>query len=134
MEKDFYATIKLITGEEIFGRVLIAKENNCTLLLINNPVLITEVKTRRSSGYKFEPWLKTTTEDLCVINIDSVVTIIENTDDSIHKMHDIFSNQISNINKKIDSTNSETKLSRKMGYLSNIEDAKNLLERIYKDC
>lgn len=133
MEEDFYATIKLTTGEEIFGRVLVANENNSTLLMISNPVVITEIKTKRATGYKFEPWLKTTNEDLYIINMNSVVTIIENDDAEIHKMHDFFANQL-NITKQITNINNSSKVSRKMGYISSIDDAKKLLEKIYNDC
>lgn len=132
MEEDFYATIKLTTGEEIFGKVLIAKEDCSTVLMINNPVVITEIKTRRQTGYKFEPWLKTTNEDLCIINMDCVITIIENTDKEIHKMHDFFANQL-NVSKQITNINSNSKISRKMGYISTIDDAKKLLEKIYNE-
>ena len=57
----FPATIKLITGEEIFAIVTPHEENNKEFLLLYEPVIITEVKTLSGNyGYKIEPWLNNT--------------------------------------------------------------------------
>ena len=58
MEEDFYASVKLITGEEIFSKVSVCEENNRTLLVLSNPVTLEEVKLKKwgTVGYKVEPW------------------------------------------------------------------------------
>lgn len=133
MEEDFYATIKLISGEEIFAKVSVTEENNSSVLLLNNPVVVSEIKNKRVSGYKVEPWIKTSNEDLFVLNMNNVIIITENNNEEIIKMHDYFLQQI-NINTNFSNTNiKRNKVSRRMGYISNIEDAKNLLEKIYND-
>lgn len=59
IEDDFYATLKLKTGEEIFAKVAATEEDDRTLLIVSNPVTIDEVKGRMGTyGYKIEPWLK----------------------------------------------------------------------------
>ena len=64
IEDDFYATIKLKSGEEIFAKVAAEEEPDRTILVVSNPVVIKEVKGRIGIiGYKVEPWLKTTKED-----------------------------------------------------------------------
>jgi hypothetical protein len=127
MEDDFYATIKLKTGEEIFTKVMPTEENNNTLLLIVSPITITEFKSRTGmSGYKVEPWLKTTTEDLFVINMNDVLTMTENTDIEMIMAYQQFSRKMGN--KK----NNKPEISRQMGYLANVNDAKELLEKLYK--
>ena len=40
MEEDFYASIKLVSGEEIFGEVMPSDENGRTVLIISDPVEI----------------------------------------------------------------------------------------------
>ena len=70
MEDDFYATIKFKNGEEIFAKVAVSEEENRTMLVLSNPVMATEVKAKGGLvGYKVEPWLKTTREDMFIINI-----------------------------------------------------------------
>ncbi len=81
IEDDFYATIKFKSGEEIYAKVAASEEENRTMLLISNPITIVEVKTRTGlAGYKVEPWLKTTKEDLFIINLDDVLTLSESSD------------------------------------------------------
>jgi hypothetical protein len=129
MEDDFYASIKLKTGEEIFARVMPCKENQKFILLITNPIVITgiEHKTGRF-GYKVEPWMKTTTEDTFAISMDDVVTISENKDILMVEIHQSYIQKI-NLNSK----NKSNSITRQMGYVSNINDAKKMLENIYKN-
>ena len=55
MEDDFYATIKLKSGEEIFARVAASEEEDRTMLIIHNPITIAEVKGRTGLvGYKIK--------------------------------------------------------------------------------
>ena len=81
MEDDFYATIKLISGEEIFAKVAASEEDNRTMLILHHPIIISEVKGRKGViGYKVEPWLKTTKEDMFIMNMDKVLTLSESSD------------------------------------------------------
>lgn len=132
MNEDFYATVKLLSGEEIFAKISVMNENDSKFLLVNCPVVLTEIKTKRSSGYKFEPWVKTSTDDLFIVSMNNVLTITENNDEEIIKMHNYFTNQI-NTSKILASINKDSKVSRKMGYISNIDDARVLLEKIFND-
>ena len=49
MEEDFYASIKLVSGEEIFGEVMPSEENGRTVLIISDPVEIETVSMNGSS-------------------------------------------------------------------------------------
>ena len=81
IEDDFFATLKLKSGEEIFARVAATEEDDRTLLLVSNPVVVNEIKSRMGVvGYKVEPWLKTTTEDMFILNISDVLTMSESSD------------------------------------------------------
>jgi hypothetical protein len=43
--------------------------------------LSSEIKVRSGAvGYKLEPWLKTTTEDMFIINIEDILTMSESSD------------------------------------------------------
>ena len=47
MEDDFYASIKLISGEEIFAKVSVCEEGERTLLLLSNPVILEQIKMKK---------------------------------------------------------------------------------------
>ena len=128
IEDDFYATLKLKTGEEIFAKVAATEEDDRTLLIVTNPIIVAEVKGRSGvMGYKIEPWLKTTTEDMFIINIDDVLTMTESSDIEMISMYQTYC-------RESDKTrNNQAKISRKMGYLANVNDAKEILEKLFKD-
>jgi hypothetical protein len=128
MEEDFYASIKLKSGEEIFARVLPCDEEPRITLIVTNPMIVTYITGRNESmGYKVEPWMKTTTEDMFVIKMDDVVTMSETSDIEMIMLHQSFVRKIENMKNK------RPNISRKMGYLANVNDAKELLEKIYKN-
>ena len=129
IEDDFYATLKLKSGEEIFCKVASTEEETEIMLLVSNPIIVHEVKGRVGIiGYKIEPWLKTTTEDMFLININDVLTMSESNDIEMITMHQNFVKH----NDRNSDGSSKYKLDRKMGYIANIKDAKSILEKIYK--
>ncbi len=44
MEDDFYATVKLKTGEELFAKVAASEEEDRTMLIVSHPVIVNEIK------------------------------------------------------------------------------------------
>ena len=128
IEDDFYATIKFKSGEEIFAKIACSEEEDRTFLLLTNPIIIERIKNRAGiSGYKVEPWIKTSKEDLFIVNIDDVLTLSESDDLETISMHQTFSIQQHNYYEK------KTKLDRKMGYISTIKEAKKSLEKLFED-
>ena len=126
IEDEFYASIKLrYSGEEIFGKVAASEEEDRTLLIVSNPIVISETKVRsKTAGYKMEPWLKTSTEDMFILNMDDVLTISESTNLEMIVCYEDF------VGKMFRSNYSE--LDRKMGYLGTVEDTKKSLEKLFK--
>jgi hypothetical protein len=128
IEEDFYSTIKLKTGEEIFAKVAASEEDDRTLLIISNPIIISEIKGRTGVvGYKLEPWLKTTTEDMFILNLEDILTMSESSDIEMIMMYQTYLRQSSK------EKNDQSKLSRGMGYLANVHDAKEILEKLYNN-
>ena len=126
MEDDFYGTIKFKNGEEIFAKIAASEEVDRTMLVIHHPITVCEVKSRAGTvGYKVEPWLKTTREDMFIINMDNVLTLSESSDIQMISMYQRFVHDSDKDNKGI------PKLSRKMGYISTVNDAKDILEKLY---
>lgn len=132
MEEEFYASIKLKNGEEIFSKVSPSDEGDKIFLILENPVTVKEVSIKNStSGYKVEPWLKTSSQDMFLLSMNDVLTISECFEDDYFvkiyrdylKKSKVTNNNVSNHSFK----------NRKMGYISNVVDAKKFLEKIYKE-
>ena len=129
IEEDFYATVKLKSGEEIFAKVAASEEDDRTLLIVSNPIIVNEVKHRTSTvGYKIEPWLKTTTDDMFVVNLNDVLTMSESSDIEMIMMYQEYIRS----NNKLPNSN-QSNIDRKMGRIGNVRDAKEILEKIYKN-
>ena len=127
MEDDFYGTIKFKNGEEVFAKIAASEEVDRTMLVIHHPITVAEVKARAGTvGYKVEPWLKTTREDMFLINMDNVLTMSESSDIQMIQMYQRF------VQDSAKDRQNRPKLSRKMGYIATVNDAKDILEKLYK--
>ena len=124
IEDDFFSTVKLKSGEEIFAKVAASEEDGRTMLLITNPIVVNEIKGKMGTvGYKVEPWLKTTTEDMFIINLDDVLTMSESNDIEMIMM---YQNYVRSSKK-----DTNTKINRRVGYVGDVHDTKELLEKIF---
>ena len=98
------------------------------MLLVSHPIIVNEIKGRMGVvGYKIEPWLKTTTDDMFVVNLEDVLTMSESTDIEMIMMYQDY---IRSSESDKNSTN-QSNLDRKMGRLGNVNDVKEILEKIY---
>ena len=127
IEDDFYATLKFKSGEEVFAKVAASEEEGRTMLLVHNPIVVCEIRAKTGIvGYKVEPWLKTTREDMFVINLADILTLSESDDMEMIMLHQNFTRDCQKDYEH------QAKLNRKMGYLSTVRDAKENLEKIFK--
>ena len=127
IEDDFYATIKLKSGEEVFAKVAASEEEDRTMLIIHSPVTVMEIKNKGGLvGYKVEPWLKTTRDDMFIINMDSVITLSESSDMEMIVMYQHY------LRDSQRDLHNQHRLNRRMGYISNVNDAKENLEKLFK--
>jgi hypothetical protein len=128
IEDDFYATLKLKSGEEIYAKVAASEEEGRTMLIIHNPIVISEIKAKGGIvGYKVEPWLKTTKEDMFIVNLDNVITLSESSDLQMINMYQNF------LRDSQRGPQDQPKMSRRMGYIATVDDARDYLEKIFID-
>ena len=127
MEEDFYAIIKLISGEEILSKVCPCDEKDRIMLILDNPITMESVTIRQLgiSTIKVSPWLKFADDSMFIMDMEKVITMTEINDEDLIKMHQKF---VRERNKK----SNKSELTSKMGYLSSIADARISLEKLYK--
>lgn len=132
MEEEFYASVKLKNGEEIFSKVSPSDEGDKVFLILENPVTIKEISIKNSSsGYKIEPWIKTSDQDIFLVSMNDVLTVSECFEDSY--FIDIYLDYLKKSKSNRRNNSKSSFKNRKMGYISNVADAKKILEKIYKD-
>ena len=128
IEDDFYATLKLRSGEELFAKVAASDEDDRVMLLVHSPIIVSEIKTKGNLvGYKVEPWLKTTKEDMFIINLDNIITLSESEDLEMINMYQNF------LRDSKRAPFNQPKMSRRMGYIATVDDARNFLEKIFTE-
>ena len=134
MENEFYASIKLVSGEELFS--LVSVEENCEnpLIMLQNPVTMKMVNTPDGSIVKVKTWLNIPGEDPVVIRWDKIITITEIKENAVIA---IYNNYLED--ERFDITHlgecrNDVKgnLTPKMGYISTVNEARKYLEDIYK--
>lgn len=126
MNEEFYAVLKLVSGEEIFSKVCAFEENDDVLLVLEHPIFVetTYVPKLGVPVARVNPWLNLTEDTTFIINRDKIITMTEVTDNVMIKMHRRY------VREQNKSTN-QTKISPNMGYVSSIADAKVSLEKLY---
>ena len=134
MVDEFYATIKLITGEEIFGLVSVEEDTENPIILITHPVTMKMINAIEGSMIKLNTWLNVPGDDPVVIKWDKVVTMTEIKDKAIISIYNNYLEDEKFYITKVGSAdnNVKNKLTDKMGYISTVNDARKYLEGIYK--
>ena len=124
MEEEFYASIKLVSGEEIFSSISASEEEDRTLLILDTPVTMEAITSKFGElmAFKISPWMKLTEDSLFIIDINKVITMTEVTDINIIKLYE-----------KYRHSNVDTQISRDMGFISKVNDARELLERTFNN-
>ena len=137
MGDEFYAIIKLTSGEEILSLVSIDENDGDPLLLLQNPITMKVYNTHHGMHIKVKSWIEMSSDNIFIIKPDRIITMTETTDD---RLIDIYTSYI-NDEEEDDSldlynTNNSkesglTRPSKKMGYISSVEDARKKLEDIF---
>ena len=138
MDNEFYATIKLVSGEEIFSLVSVEEDNDNPLIMLSNPVIMKMVSTPDGYIVKVKTWMSIPGEDPIVIRWDKVITVTEIKESSVINIYNNYLederfdiNEIGEMNKP-HRNDVKNKLTTKMGYISTVEDARKYLEGVYK--
>jgi len=127
-EEEFYATIKLISGEEIFAKVCPFDEEDKTILVLDNPITIETIYVPKLEGTiaKVHPWIKLSDDTMFIIHLDKIITITEVFDNSLIKIHKKYSRE------RFKSSN-KSEITPNMGFVSSINDARLSLEKLYNN-
>ena len=126
-KEEFYAVLKLVSGEEIFAKVCPCEEEDKTILMLDCPVIFENITIRQIgvSAVRINPWLKITDDPTVVMNMDKVITMTEVHDKHLIKVYNRYL-------KEKDRVTNRTDINQNMGFLSSVSDARVFLEKLYK--
>lgn len=138
MEEEFYASIKLTSGEEIVAKISYDPDDDVIVVL--EPRLVEKIETRKNNliieGIVFDSWMNASNENMFILPRNQIITIIE-LDKRISEFYeDHLKNPLLYKKSKITEKKKETNSKRQNpknheGYLGSIKEAKRFLELIY---
>jgi len=130
MEEEFYATLKLVSGEEVVSKVCYMPEED--KLLLDRPLLVETAKQKKGhlevTGFTLKEWVSATFDQMFVIRRDHILTMSE-IEDTVLEFYEKSLNRLESGKGLVLGSN---KLPRRSGYLGSIKEMKRSLEDIYK--
>lgn len=132
MDDSFFATIKLITGEEILAEVTSMNENDTDFFLINDPIVVTETmqvnheKGVAISGLVPKKWQLYANDSTTIINRSHVISIseLDKFGAEFYAKALIAARMSSPIKRRVHSEHN-------IGYVGNVSDVRKTLEEMY---
>ena len=126
-KEDFLAVIKLVSGEEIISTVTPCVENDRSLVRLDSPVMFENVMIRIGGmgAMKVIRWVQAATDTILILDMDKVITMSEVFDKEVIRIYNRYM-----VDK--DRETNESVVTKDMGYLSRVSDARVLLEKLYK--
>lgn len=135
MNDKFFATIKLMTGEEIVGLVEVHEEG----LLVDNPLILEDMSDLHEllgdnvkvSGLRLSKWIKSTTDNIFFITDAKIVTVNELLEPGLTHYKKAVTQISETIKKKISSSEKESDKKKYNGYRASVEYAREFFEDLF---
>ena len=128
MGEEFYAAIKLVTGEEIFSLICVDDNDGDPIVILQNPVIMKVVTNHIGKYVKVKPWMEVHTDDFFIVKYDKIVTMTEVKESQMITFYERYIND-EDVDIELDG---KVQISNKMGYISSVEDARKTLESIFR--
>ena len=132
MSNKFLAVIKLNTGEEVIAKIEPSPEFD--VIALDCPAMIGHSSFSRKPGLsilKIEPWIKTGREKTYIVEMSNVITTCEITDKEVITAYNQFVKAY--YETEVPKLKPKPKMTKEMGYISNVKDARKSLENIFKN-
>ena len=135
MGDEFYAIIKLVSGEEIFSMVCSDSNEDDPILLLHHPVIMNMIQSPKGSFIKVTPWMEMTDDDMFAVRLDKIITMTETNDKKLIQVYKHYIEDVDNENNQdtldIYKFGGKVDISNQMGYISSVEEARSSLEKIF---
>jgi len=129
MEEEFYATLKLLSGEELIAKVCYLPEED--KIMLEKPLEVENAKHRKGqlevSGFALREWVSATFEDMFIIKRDHVLTMIEIEGEIV----DFYEKTLTRLESGKSLAGRGNKLPRTSGYVGSVKEMKKTLEDLF---
>ena len=132
MSDKFLAVVKLKTGEEVIAKIEPSPE--LEVISLDCPAMVGDSNFTRKPGVsviKIEPWIKTGREQIYIVKMSNIITTCEVSDKDVIKAYNRFVKAYYETKPPTEKPN--PKMTKEMGYISNVKDARKSLENIFKN-
>ena len=132
MSDKFLAVVKLHTGEEVLAKIGTIPETD--LIELNSPAMIVSSSFNRKPGFsvlKIEPWIKTGRERTYIVEMSKIITTCEVLDKDVITTYEKFVKAY--YEDEEPPVLKRPKMTKEMGYISSVKEARHSLEKIYKN-
>jgi hypothetical protein len=138
MGDEFYAILKLTSGEEILSLISIDENDGDPLVVMQNPITMKVLHTNHGMHIKVKSWIEMSSDDFFIIKPDKIMTMTETKEERLIEIYNSYLEDDSDLDlyspsePSIEKSSGKIKPSRKMGYISSVEEARKTLENIFK--
>ena len=87
MGDEFYAILKLISGEEILSLICIDENEGDPVIMLQNPITMKIINSSRGMHIKVRSWIEMSSDDIFIIKPDRILTMTETTDDRLIEIY-----------------------------------------------
>ena len=132
MSDKLLAVVKLKTGEEVIAKIEPSPELD--VIVLDCPAMVGHSSFTRKPGIsviKIEPWIKTGREQTYIVKMSNVITTCEVFDKDVIKAYNRIVKAYYETEPPKEKSN--PKMTKEMGYISNVKDARKSLENIFKN-
>ena len=132
MSDKFLAVVKLNTGEEVIAKIEPSPELD--IIVLDCPAMVSNSGFTRKPGVsviKIEPWIKTGREKTYIVEMSNIITICEVSDKDVINAYNKFVKAY--YQTEVPLKKPKPKMTKEMGYISNVKDARKSLENIFKN-
>ena len=130
MGEEFYAIIKLVSGEEILSLVMVDENEGDPVIVLQNPITMKAFTNQHGTHLKVKPWIEMSDDDFFMVKLDKIITMTETKDKRLINIYNDYVNDDDSID--VYNPAGKVKPSSKMGYISSVEDARKKLENLFK--
>ena len=132
MSDKFLAVIKLKTSEEVLAQIEMSPRGD--VMSLDYPAMIGESSFTKRPGVsiiKIEPGIKTGREKTYIVEMSNVITTCEVHDKDVIKAYNKFVNAYYYTEELLKKP--KPKMTKEMGYISNVKDARKSVENIFNN-
>jgi len=133
MGEEFYAVIKLVSGEEILSLVMVDDSGDEPIMVLQNPVIMKTFHNHQGVHIKVKPWMEMTEDDFYFITLDKIITCTETSNDKLINIYNRFLEENDDGDIDVYTKSGQVKPDERMGYISSVMEARRKLESIYRD-